>query len=108
MSELPTESGRLNAPIRRNFSSGETKASMLTMPLPLIAGPRFTAVVYFSLTHLETKMSISESLSAIVALKYRFPLLAIEAKNWLWTFTIGPRFFGSDHLSPWRWHIQIS
>src|SRR5438874_6703795 len=41
--------------MRRNFSSGETKASILTMPLPLIAGPRFTGVVYFSLTILENK-----------------------------------------------------
>src|SRR5438067_480971 len=44
--------------MRRNFSSGETKASILTMPLPLIAGPRFTGVVYCSLTILETKIDL--------------------------------------------------
>src|SRR5439155_22161462 len=55
MSELPTESGRLNAPMRRNFSSGETNASIFTMPLPLICGPRFSGSVYLPSTNLETK-----------------------------------------------------
>jgi len=82
--------------MRRNFSSGETKASILTMPLPLIAGPRFTGVVYFSLTILENKDIDLRIVVANRGAEIKIPIAGHRSK----VLAVGIDYRGQDFSAP--------